>query len=370
MVCKALFLNFFLISFLFGLAVGQWSNFGGNAQRQSRSNATGDPHSYYSWTLDGADLYTSPVIGIDGTLYVRLANGSVCALNSDGQYKWVSDNLGYTRNGLALLEHTLFVPASKLFALNTTNGHILWNVSIESEASTPIVDTDRIIYFASDDNLYAINGSNGSILWSYTTHGTIYGSPALGLNGRVYLIGGDGWMYSIYANNGSLDWEVSTGIASQIVIGNPAVGDDGTIFAGDHNGLFAFAPDGAILWSIQGLMVCSSPAIGWNGYIYVGGLNSYAIYCIHPQDGTILWDYSISVPVYSTATIGYDGSVYIAEYVGFFYCFYQNLTVKWDINATNIAASAAIGTDGSVYVVNYYDTLYAFLTCMLHRSMK
>jgi outer membrane protein assembly factor BamB len=290
----------------------------------------------------------------------------------NGQFKWVTDNfieyLGTfpQDSGVALApdEKTLFVASyNSMFALNVTNGNILWNFTTTAHIqSTPVVGPDGTMYFGSNDqHLYAINGTTGSLKWSFPTQGIIRGSPALGLNGRVLLIGGDGWMYSIYANNGSLDWKDNTGTADDSThIGNPAVGDDGTIYAADRNGLFAFAPNGNLLWS-NGSSFGSSPAIGWNGYIYIGGINTDEFWCIHPN-GTILWKYSIPSTIYSTATIGYDGSVYVGGFTGPFYCFEDNNgTVNWSLDISYVVASAAIGPDGSVYITNYSGTLYAFL---------
>jgi outer membrane protein assembly factor BamB len=109
----------------------------------------------------------------------------------------------------------------------------------------------------------------------------------------------------------------------------------------------------------------SSPAIGWNGYIYIGGTSAYDFYCLDPNNGTLLWHYPMaSNPIYSTATVGYDGSVYVSGYDGPFYCLNgTNGELKWSINLSLIYYdSAAIGPDGSLYISNYNNkTLYAFL---------
>jgi outer membrane protein assembly factor BamB len=373
-ITTVLFISYLFISFL-SETTGQWLNFGGNAQRQSRSNATGVPNSYYSWTLEGTDNSTSPVIGSDGTLYVLLTNGSVCALNgTNGQSKWIITGIAYTpTTGLALSpnEQTLFVPSNTtLIAIDTNTGNKQWNFSAEYPIhSNPVVGLDGTVYFGSEaGNLYALD-STGSPKWNYTyiynvTYGPFWGSATLGLNGRVLQLGMyNEFICSFYADNGTLDWcrelEVPVSRIVKLTIGNLAVSDDGTIFGAYSTELFVFAPNGTILQPfLPFLGVGSSPSIGRNGYIYIG--TNSAFWCIHPN-GTLLWEYPIS-QVYSTASVAYDGSVFVGGYNGPFSCLNGTTgEVKWSIEMSGLKASAAIGPDGSLYITAGNQTLYAFL---------
>src|SRR5205814_765697 len=84
----------------------------------------------------------------------------------------------------------------------------------------------------------------------------------------------DGWLYAVQADAGSalgskLRWRFQTGAR---IDSSPAVGVDGTIYVGSLDGkLYAVRPDGTNLWSFStGGGVASSPAVGVDGTIYVG----------------------------------------------------------------------------------------------------
>jgi outer membrane protein assembly factor BamB len=359
------------VSLLLSVVEGQWLNFGGNAQRQARSNSKGDPSNYYSWTLSGVDSSSSPVISSNGTVFVILGNGSTCALNGKtGQVKWITDSLpGASNSGPALSpdEQTLYMAYSTtLHAFDATYGIQLWTFRAASDIkSTPVVGPDGTVYFGSSDGTFhALNGSTGEVQWSYnTTHGEIKGSAALGWNGRVLLLGGDGYLYSFYAN-GTLDWEYQLGVPSPETIGNPSVSDDGTIFAGDFNGLFAFLPNGTQLWNNTNIReIVSSPALGWNDCLYIGSLNNFNISCIHQSNGTERW----SIPVYpqailSTGAVAYDGRVYLSSIYDFYCIDGDTGAIMWNFTAASgILSSPAIGPDGSVYLITEEPALFAFL---------
>jgi outer membrane protein assembly factor BamB len=76
-----------------------------------------------------------------------------------------------------------------------------------------------------------------------------------------------------------LGWSFKTG---GVVDSSPAIGLDGTIYVGSWDDkLYAINPDGSLKWSFKtGYLVDSSPAIGSDGTIYVGSWDNklYAIY--------------------------------------------------------------------------------------------
>ena len=96
---------------------------------------------------------------------------------------------------------------------------------------------------------------------------------------------------------------------------SPSIGSDGTVYVGGSCanaytcGLYAINPDGTERWNFTGGGVESSPAIGNDGTVYVGSDNGY-LYAISP-DGSEKWSFYAGPVVTSSPTIGPDGTVYI-----------------------------------------------------------
>ena len=99
-------------------------------------------------------------------------------------------------------------------------------------------------------------------------------SPAIGLDsyGTVIYVGStDGRLYACHPGK-SGDWYYPTGSALQ---SSPAIGMDGTIYVGsDNHSLYAINPNGTLKlphWPFTtGGAIASSPVIGPDGTIYVG----------------------------------------------------------------------------------------------------
>jgi outer membrane protein assembly factor BamB len=111
----------------------------------------------------GDDVYSSPAIGSDGTIYVGSKDNKLYAINPDGTLKW---------------------------SFNT--GGWVW--------SSPAIGSDGTIYVGSYDNkLYAIN-PDGTLKWSFTTGSSVSSSPAIGSDGTIYVGSCDYKLYAIYGS--------------------------------------------------------------------------------------------------------------------------------------------------------------------------
>jgi len=65
-----------------------------------------------------------------------------------------------------------------------------------SIGSSPAIGMDGTIYIGSDDrNLYALN-SDGSLKWKYKTSDRIFSSPAIGSDGTIYIGSYDNYLYA------------------------------------------------------------------------------------------------------------------------------------------------------------------------------
>jgi outer membrane protein assembly factor BamB len=170
----------------------------------------------------------------------------------------------------------------------------------------------------------------------------------------------------------SLKWSYATEYA---IASSPAIGSDGTIyvggdgvyFAGSYdNRLYAIEPDGTLKWSYatEGA-IHSSPAIGPDGTIYVGGDGSGSIahylYAINP-DGSLKWSYATCTgcKIHSSPAIGSDGTIYVGSKDKKIHAINPDGTLKWSYPTENsIDSSPAIDSEGTIYVGSNDYELYA-----------
>ncbi|MBI4008182.1 MAG: PQQ-like beta-propeller repeat protein, partial [Planctomycetes bacterium] len=79
------------------------------------------------------------------------------------------------------------------------------------------------------------------VCWKFQAEDTIWSSPALGVDGTIYIGAHDGKLYAI-SSDGSLKWSYQTG---KKIISSPSISADGTIYIGSYDYYFyAIKPDG------------------------------------------------------------------------------------------------------------------------------
>ncbi len=163
--------------------------------------------------------------------------------------------------------------------------------------------------------------------------------------------------YDTSANPGKLKWSFTTG---WYVTSSPAIGYDGTIYIGSEDRkLYAINSDGTEKWNyITANGVPSSPAIGYDGSIYFGSYD-HKLYAINP-DRTEKWSFSTGSLVVSSPAIGPDNTIYIGSYNGKLFAINPDGTEKWSFTTgDNVKSSPAIGLDETIYVGSNDDKLYA-----------
>ncbi|MEI6778857.1 MAG: PQQ-binding-like beta-propeller repeat protein, partial [Chloroflexales bacterium] len=208
-----------------------------------------------------------------------------------------------------------------------------------------------------------------TLRWNFPTNG-VPSSPAVGGDGTVYLPVGmlnkdtTGSLYAINPD-GTQKWLIPLNILPSSTA--PALGPDGTIYVHGNgsNGnlvaveqLQAITPSGTIAWTFQfngGLGIFandiqSSPAIGADGTIYVGSIDT-KLYALNP-DGTIKWTRSPTTSsITSSPSVAIDGTIYIHDAFGL-YAYTPSGVEKWH-TSVNVAGresgAPSIGTDGTIY---------------------
>ena len=220
-------------------------------------------------------------------------------------------------------------------------------------------------------------GTPGAVKWTYNTGSISDSSPAIGADGTIYagLSGGD---ILALKPDGTYKWIYKTDCNN--VGGSPAIGADGTIYTFVYlywyappylnlmkYQLVALKPDGTLKWTAEmgfhSNPACSaassSPAVGPDGTIYVGTPDGW-LYAINP-DGTFKWHNDTSSSCYaSSPAIAADGTIYIGSYDGPLLAFKGDGTLKWFYGKYGkIVSSPAIGTDGTIYIGSGTTALYA-----------
>ncbi|MDP7011585.1 MAG: PQQ-binding-like beta-propeller repeat protein, partial [Verrucomicrobiota bacterium] len=175
--------------------------FGGEDNKVYALNSNGSK----KWEfVTGAGIHgvqSSLAIGPDGTVYATSHNdGKVFAIESNGTKKWEYTTGGNIFSSPAIgTDGTIYIGSydNKLYALNP-NGTKKWEyLTGDDIISSPAIGTDGIIYFGSyDDKIYGLN-PDGTKSWECATGGDIFSSPAIASDGTLYIGSMDQKLYAI-----------------------------------------------------------------------------------------------------------------------------------------------------------------------------
>jgi outer membrane protein assembly factor BamB len=149
-------------------------------------------------------------IGDDGIIYFgtvgeSFIDASLYALYPNGTLKWRLELGSNVYSSPAISEdNTIYVAAYKelwgayMYSISP-EGSINWKYELDAEAmsASPTIDKYGIIYIGGWDGiLYAFN-PDGTIRWKYQTLDEIFPSAAIGENGTIY-VGADSYSFTAY----------------------------------------------------------------------------------------------------------------------------------------------------------------------------
>lgn len=318
------------------------------------------------WVLPLTCSDTScPAIGYDETIYAGSFYG-LAAINPDGTKKWnFNDSAGIdvTTSPTIGTDGSIYFGAidystsnAKLYAIKP-DGSKMWTHYIDNTVyGTPALGIDGTIYTTSAvGTLYAIN-PDGTMKWNFRSRWITYNSVAIDANGVIYWGTGEGKFYAFYPDK-TIKWEYVTGSP---VVTEAAIGRNGTIYVGSNdNVLHAINPDGSNKWklSFSGSIV-SSPVLWTDDTIFIGtSWPDYKFHAINP-DGTSKW-YATAGGTFYTPAIGIDGIIYVGCYSGV-YAVDPAPSVEWEYLRTfMITSPIAISKSGVIYFGTEYGDLYA-----------
>jgi outer membrane protein assembly factor BamB len=296
----------------------------------------------------GRGIFSTPVLGGDGTVYVGSGDTWFYAIDPGGRLRWRLKTGGLIDAAAAL---SAFDPA--LGSAPLTFGSAdqrLYHVTTPPRGRPRILWTFR-------PTVLPVKGQRVS-WWE--------GNVAVGPGGNLYAGNTGGTAYAV-RRNGTRLWTFTAGNS---VWTTPAFAADGSSFWGSLDlNVYHLGPGGQKLWqTFTPGYVVSSPAIGSDGTVYVGSFDS-KLYALDPRTGAARWSFATSDHIYASPALGHDragrtDAIYIASANGSVYALSPSGRELWrydtgDAIRSSPALGSAPGGGRIVYVGSSNGKLYA-----------
>ncbi len=306
----------------------------------------------------GRGIFSTPVIGGDGTVYVGSGDSSFYALDARGRLRWRLKTGGLIDAAAALSSYDSALGSAPL-TFGSADGRLY-------HVTTPRTGSPRVLWTFRPT--VAPVAAQGVSWWE--------GNVAIGPQGTIYAGNTGGSAYAV-TPRGKLVWAFTAGNS---VWTTPAFADDGSSYWGSLD-LHVYRLDGAgrPSWStfVPGYVV-SSPAIGSDGTVYVGSFDS-KLYALDPATGAVRWSFATTDHIYASPALGVDrrgrtDAIYIASTDGSVYALSPSGRLLWRYDTGDpIRSSPALGAApaaehrGIVYVGSSNGKLYALDSDTGHR---
>ena len=271
------------------------------------------PNGTFNWKCDiGGVVVSSPSIDEDGIIYVGtyLSSTGLNAINPNGTKRWrYKTNNIFSSPAIGLNSTIYFGDANNNINALYPNGTLRWRYKTGHVVySSPAIGNDGTVYCGSHDkHLYALYPNNGTLKWKYKTGNWIRTAPCIADDGTIYVVSLDNYLHAVNPN-GTLKWKTNVGAGT-----SPTIGRDGTIYCG-YSELHAVNPvNGSVNWkyNVPGNIRGGTPCNSADGTIYLGS-GGYNV-AMNP-DGTEIWREHIGTCEFAPI-IGEDETVYIGSSV-------------------------------------------------------
>ena len=221
-------------------------------------------------------LDVSPTIGPDGTVYIEDEDSKVYTLNPENghaYWKFTGSTGTFLGEGTPALSPDgttvyLTTAGGDLYAVSAgpTGGQLAWTYHIQGPqgggmANTPAVGPDGTIYVATAGNngntpgdIEAVN-PDGTLKWAYVSNGTFETTPAVTAAGQV-VAGNDVGTVVAVQQSDSRRWHGPTlrrEFTAKTGSYNSSAASDanGNIYLQNQVSVFAFSPEGSLLWTVN-----------------------------------------------------------------------------------------------------------------------
>ena len=298
----------------------------------------------------GKGVFSTPIIGGDGTVYVGSADSWFYAIGPRGRLRWrfETGNLIDSAATIGAYERSLrgspvFVPSGDeyLYKLRTRRRlsrarRVVWRFKArQPSGSGQLVDWwEGNVELGRDGTIFA--GNTGSAAYAINQDGTLK------------------WLHQF----GNSPWTAA------------ARADDGTTFWGSLDlSVHALDAAGHERWSTPTIgFIISSPALARDGTLYIGSFDSN-LYALDSRTGAVKWKFATGEHIYSSPALDEDGAgrtraIYIASTDGSVYALRPDGSLLWRYDTGDVVRSSPVlgrapGGGRVLYVGNGAGTLFA-----------
>ena len=313
-------------------------------------------------------IFSTPVVGADGTVFIGSADCYFYAINPDGTLKWKFRTDRLIDSAACLSDNgRVYVPSgdSYIYALDQQTGSEHWRFKAFDpredrvevinwwEGNVSLTPEGDILAGNDDFHVYQIS-QEGSLKYLHDAQGMNQIIIPTDPQGRHFFSSLDRKCYAV-DDQGNHLW--TTGFWG-IFISSPSIGPNGAVYVGCFDGnVYSLDPDtGKINWTFKtGDHVYSSVAIAKDDTLYVGSTDG-SMYALIDQgdDVKVKWAYDTLAPIRSSPVIDGDGNIYFGNENGELFVLNPDGTRRWSVNLTesdmnDINASLALG-EKAVYV--------------------
>ncbi len=285
-----------------------------------------------------AEFFSDPVLTPDGQLLVGSSGRDNALYSLDpakGTSKWA---VPFTANDRwvaspLVVGNTIYAPNNNgtLYALQLATGQLAWSVPVgRSLWGTPSTDGKLIFVTSLDHFLYAVDPNSHKVAWKTDLGGAIPSSPFVASDGSsVYLGSFAKKVYAVDTGKGAVRWSADlknwawstpiligdTLIASDIsgnlyslaaasgkntwpevkpdgpITASPlALPDGGVVVATESGFLYAYKPDGSLLWppvNIGG-KIYTAPVLAGDRILVAPMGAPHWLYAVNSKDGSLV----------------------------------------------------------------------------------
>lgn len=228
--------------------------------------------------LSDTTVSSAPTLGNNGLLYVTFGEALYAIFQDTGRWKWWRTIHPKEASPAFGTDGTLywFCNNSGIRRVDAASGSLrgACESSLNPGQSSPAIGPRNTVYLGSrspSGRVLAFDGGTGELRWSTLLPYPVETTPALGLNGALYVGSSDfnnGALVALDAATGTIRWTSPVGpLGFQ---SSPTVGADGVVYLSGLTRLSAVDGEtGELRWELA-IGPASEPALAENGLLWVG----------------------------------------------------------------------------------------------------